>query len=106
MIKLSVDEIINKIINEEKFSCVSFNNSFSLVIEEYVPYLCVAIHNGSNLREDLKEKIALSKFERWYEEDPFTGEFISLLPIRIIAHDTRYEYDLNRSPDRCIYEEA
>lgn len=106
MRKLPVDKIINKIKREETFSCVSSNNSFSLTIKEYSPYLCAAIHNGNHLRTELQEKIALSPFERWYEEDPFTGEFISLLPLRIIAQDSRYEYDINRRPDLCIYDIA
>lgn len=106
MLQLSIKEIVNKIRKEEEFSCRASNNSFSIAIENYVPFVCAAIHNGNNLREELKRKIALSDFERWYEEDPLTGEFISSMPIRIIAHDSRYEYDLNRSPDKCIYEKA
>ncbi len=106
MLKLSIKDIVNKIKKEEKFSCIALDSSFYIAIEDYVPFVCAAIHNGNNLRRELKRKIALSDFERWYEEDPLTGEFISSMPIRIIANDSRYEYDLNRSPEKCIYEEA
>jgi uncharacterized protein (TIGR02421 family) len=106
MHKLSIDEIILKIKNEEKINCVSDDDSFSLVIEEYAPFICAAIHNGENIREELESKIALTRDERWYEEDPHTGDFISSLPIKIIGNDSRYEYDLNRSPESCIYEDA
>ncbi|MEZ4741559.1 MAG: flavohemoglobin expression-modulating QEGLA motif protein [Bdellovibrionota bacterium] len=82
------------------------DRSFSIVVEEYVPYICTAIHNGGNIRKDLRERLNLSKFERWQEEDPHTGEFISSLPIRIVVHDSRYEYDLNRDPENCIYKVA
>lgn len=106
MLKLSVDEIIEKIEREETFYCISKDGSFSLTITEYVPYVCAAIHNGGNLRKELRNKCLLNKSERWYEEDPHTDEFISSLPIRLVGNDSRYEYDLNRAPENCIYEEA
>lgn len=82
------------------------DRSFSLIVDEYVPYICTAIHDGGNVRKELRNKCNLSKFERWQEEDPYTGDFISSFPIRLIAHDSRYEYDLNRAPHECIYTEA
>ena len=39
-------------------------------------------------------------------EDPHTGAMIEALPLVIVARDSRYEYDLNRTPDECIYEQA
>ncbi len=106
MFKLSIPEMLDKIKKEECFSAISADGSFSLFIDEYVPYICVALHNGGNLREDLRKKIKLKKFERWIEEDALTGEFIFSLPIRIISNDSRYEYDLNRSPKKSVYEKA
>lgn len=106
MLKLSINDMIDKINNLEVFEAICEDNSFSIHIETYVPYICLAIHNGGNLREELRNKIALTKMERWYEEDPNTAQFISSLPIRILAYDSRYEYDLNRSPKDCIYNEA
>jgi uncharacterized protein (TIGR02421 family) len=106
MFKLSILEILEKIQEEECFSAIATDGSFSVFIDEYVPYVCLALHNGGNLREELRKKIKLKKFERWYEEDVLTGEFIFSLPIRIMAHDSRYEYDLNRSPLKCVYEKA
>lgn len=106
MLKLSVDEIIQKIKDQETFSAIAEDGSFSVAIEEYAPYICAAIHQGTQLRGDLKEKIELSDFEKWQEEDPYTEDFISSLPIRIVGLDSRYEYDLNRDPNNCIYEIA
>lgn len=103
---LSIDEIILKIKAEEIFQETVEDGSFTVIIEKYVPYVCTAIHNGSRLEGPLEEVCLLSKEERLYEEDPETGHFISSMPIRIIANDTRYAYDLNRSVDACIYEEA
>ncbi|MFT4553525.1 MAG: hypothetical protein ACI9S8_002165 [Chlamydiales bacterium] len=106
MLNLSVDEIIKKIRKKESFSAFSKDGSFSISIEEYSPYICSAIHQGSQFRPDLLPKIALSKFERWQEEDPHTEDFILPLPIRIVGLDSRYEYDLNRKPADCIYDVA
>ena len=103
---LKVDEIINLIKKKETFEAMAIDRSFHIKIGKYVPYCCMAVHNGSNLRSDLKTKIALDDFERWQEEDPHTGDFIDSLPITIIAQDSRYEYDLNRKPEACIYNVA
>ena len=106
MQKLKISEIIKLIEKQETFEAISSDNSFSIKINRYVPYCCTAIHDGSNLREQLKNKIAIDDYNRWYEEDPHTGEFIDSLPITIIGLDSRFEYDLNRKPEECIYEEA
>jgi uncharacterized protein (TIGR02421 family) len=103
MRKLSVGAICSKIENGEVFSAITPDLAFAIEIDKYVPFVCTAIHNGSNLARDLKSKINLSRQERWYEEDPCTGSFISSLPIRMTGFDSRYEYDLNRPPGRCVY---
>ena len=56
MSKLSIDDVISKIKNEETFSTSVEDRSFSITIDEYVPFVCTAIHNGGNLRKELKEK--------------------------------------------------
>ncbi len=106
MHKLSIDQIIQKIGREELFEVVSSDNSLKIKILEYVPYVCTAIHNGGNLREPLKDKCALNEYERWYEEDPHTVDFIRSFPMVIEGLDSRYEYDLNRAPDVAVMEEA
>ncbi len=103
---LSEQACIEAIKNEECFHADVADSAFSLKIEEYSFFVGVAIHNGHNFRRELAQKCSLSEKERLYEEDPFTGEFISPMPIAMIANDSRYEYDLNRSFDACIYEEA
>ena len=106
MQRLKIDEIIKLISKGEIFEAVPLDHSFHIKINKYVPYCCTAIHDGSEIRKDIKSKLALDDFQRWYEEDPYTGEFIDSLPITIIGLDSRFEYDLNRRPEACIYEEA
>ncbi len=104
--KLDVSTIIERIKDQKHFDAIAEDNSFHIKVNRYVPYCCTAIHDGNNLRKELKGKIQIDEFGRWYEEDPHTGKFISSLPITIIGFDSRFEYDLNRRPEECIYEEA
>ncbi|UIP30075.1 flavohemoglobin expression-modulating QEGLA motif protein [Photobacterium sp. TLY01] len=82
------------------------DGSVTIRITEYQPIVATAIHNGSRLRPELVAKCHLSEAERYYEEDPYTGDFITSLPIVLQGEDSRYEYDLNRSPETCIYQQA
>lgn len=106
MEKLKIEEIIALINAEKTFEGTVDDGSFRIKINRYLPYCCTAIHDGGNLRPELSTKIALDDYDRWYEEDPSTGDFIASMPITLIGCDTRFEYDLNRNPDECIYEEA
>lgn len=106
MKKLEIEEIIELINAKKTFEATAIDGSFSIKINRYLPYCCTAIHDGSNLRPDLRKKIALDEYNRWYEEDPFTGAFIASMPITLIGHDSRFEYDLNRNPETAIYKEA
>lgn len=106
MQNLTEKECLDAIHNERCFHANILDGSFSIKIEEYSFFICTAIHNGSRLRREISKKCLLSAKERLYEEDPYTGEFISAMPISIIANDSRYEYDLNRPREACIYDEA
>lgn len=106
MKSLKINDIIKNIEQGKTFEAFSYDGSFTIKLNRYVPYCCTAIHNGNRVRADLIDKIALNNFERWYEEDPYTGDFIKSLPITLVVHDSRFEYDLNRSPEHSIYHEA
>jgi len=106
MQQLKISEIIKLIEQKKTFEATASDNSFSIKINKYVPYCCTAIHDGGNLRDRLKNKIAIDDYNRWYEEDPHTGKFIDSLPITLVGLDSRFEYDLNRKPEDCIYDEA
>ena len=106
MQRLSVSEIIHKINNEELFEAVSDDYSFTLKIDQYVPYACGAVHDGHQFRRELWEQCLHSEYDRWFEEDPCTKEFVKTHPIIIAGCDSRFEYDLNRDPENAIYEDA
>ncbi len=106
MLKLSIAEIIHSINESKHFEAECIDSSFYIKIDEYTPFVCFAIHNGHNLRKELKHNCLLSEHERWQEEDPETANFVSSLPIVISANDSRYEYDLNRNEESAIYYEA
>src|SRR5210317_748364 len=101
---MTLKEIINSIKKGETFHATIDDGSFTIKIDRYVPYVCTAIHNGDNVRPELLKKMALDDYERWYEEDPHTGDFIESMPITLIANDSRFEYELNRKEP--VYEEA
>ncbi|MFC3033397.1 flavohemoglobin expression-modulating QEGLA motif protein [Pseudoalteromonas fenneropenaei] len=82
------------------------DGGFYLSIREYVPYVATAVHAGHRTRAELDAYFALSADDRYKEEDPYTDAFIEAMPIRLVARDSRYEYDLNRAPDACIYDTA
>ncbi|WP_133534272.1 N-formylglutamate amidohydrolase [Tenacibaculum caenipelagi] len=106
MKKLSIAEIIEKIQKEEIFEAVSNDYSFTIKIEEYVPYVCGAVHDGHQFRQELWENCIHTEYERWYEEDPETKAMVQSHPIVIAGMDSRFEYDLNRAPETAIYTDA
>ena len=99
-------EIIQKINNRECFIATIDTGAFTLKIEKYLPAMSAAIHNGGRLRDDLSSNCLLNQAQRYYEEDPYTGSFIEEQSITLIGNDSRYEYDLNRNTDECVYETA
>jgi len=67
------------------------------------PVLATAIHDGHELRPEIADAIRLTEDERLREEDPFTGQAILDVPTHIIAHRSRFEFDLNRGSEEAIY---
>ncbi|GHC50260.1 N-formylglutamate amidohydrolase [Ulvibacter litoralis] len=106
MERLSVSEIIQKIKAVETFEAVAEDYSFTLKINDYVPYVCGAVHDGHQFRTELLDNCLHTEYERWFEEDPCTKTFVHTHPIVIAGCDSRFEYDLNRDPDNAIYEDA
>ncbi|QIE58376.1 N-formylglutamate amidohydrolase [Rasiella rasia] len=106
MQRLAISEIIEKINNEETFEAVASDYSFTLKIDEYVHYVCGAVHDGHQFRKELWSNCLHSEYDRWFEEDPCTKEFVHTHPIVIAGCDSRFEYDLNRDPENAIYEDA
>lgn len=67
------------------------------------PVVAAAIHDGHGLRPEVAAAMRLPEADRLREEDPFTGQAIAGVPSHIIAHRSRFEADLNRSPDMAVY---
>lgn len=66
--------------------------------------LACAIHNGHEIRPDLLSITGVSEADRLREEDPFTGSIAELFLNRIVVGSSRFEIDLNRSPEMAIYQ--
>ena len=103
---LNISEIIQKIKNEDTFEAVTSDYSFTIKIDAYVPYVCGAVHDGHQFRKELWDNCLHTEYDRWFEEDPCTKEFVKTHPIVIAGCDSRFEYDLNRDPENAIYEDA
>lgn len=68
------------------------------------PVLALAIHNGHVLPEYLQPYSGISEDARYREEDPHTGSFSRLFPNRMIVETSRFAVDLNRAPQRAVYQ--
>lgn len=106
MLKLSIAEIIAKIRKEEPFHAVAEDYSLTLKIEKYTHFLCAAVHDGHQFRKPLWSQCLHTAYDRWYEEDPCTRQMVQTMPMVLAGCDSRFEYDLNRTPDSAIYEDA
>lgn len=106
MQRLSLSQIISKIEDEETFHAVSSDYTFTLKIDNYVPYACAAVHDGHQFRKELWSNCLHSEYDRWYEEDPETKSMIASQPIVLASCDSRFEYDLNRAPEDAVFETA
>ena len=106
MLRLQPEEMIGLIRSEKPFEAVAADYSFQLKVNSYAPYICAAVHDGHQFRKSLWDICTHSAYERWYEEDPCTREMVADHPIVISGSDSRFEYDLNRPPEECIFDDA
>lgn len=106
MKSMTAEECIEAIRRQETFHASVDNEAFFIKVEDYTHFVCTAIHSGHRMRAGLAGNCILTEAERLYEEDPFTDTLIDNLPITVIANDSRFEYDLNRAPEKCVYVEA
>jgi hypothetical protein len=106
MLTLDIDDCLTAIRGRESFQATVNDGAFFIKIENYTHFVCTAIHNGHRMRSSLLDICALDDAQRLREEDPYTADIIANMPITVVANDSRYEYDLNRPPETCVYEEA
>lgn len=67
------------------------------------PIVCVALHAGHEIRRELASCIALSDDDRLREEDPYTALFAVAGATLVEVVRSRFEVDLNRTRDECVY---
>ena len=68
------------------------------------PIVATAIHDGHELRAEVAAAMKLGDSDRLREEDPFTGQAIVDVPTHVIAHRSRFEFDLNRGEEGAVYQ--
>lgn len=73
------------------------------ILDESLPLLATAIHNGHRLPPELLETCGISEADRLREEDPHTGEFARLFHNHIVVESSRFAIDLNRSLEKAVY---
>ena len=98
---ISHTNTIAKIRNQECFSALDPDGIWKVSIRNYVPQICVALHSGSGFPVELEQHCLLTPADRIFEEDPHTDELVISQPIVLSGVDSRYYYDLNRSPEHC-----
>lgn len=99
--RISQTKALQKINNQQHFSALDSDGIWRIRIKDYVPLVCVALHDGSGFPPELEKHCLLSSKERIFEEDPHTAKLVITQPIVISGADSRYYYDLNRPPDHC-----
>lgn len=67
------------------------------------PLVATSLHDAHHVRSSLLPELAISDADRLREEDPFTGEWTTICPNRVVPRRSRFELDLNRSPGRAVY---
>jgi N-formylglutamate amidohydrolase len=99
--KLSHTRALTNIRSQRCFEAHDSDGVWKISIKEYVPQVCVALHDGSGFPFDLEQHCLLASADRIFEEDPHTAELVVSQPIVFAGMDSRYYYDLNRSPEHC-----
>jgi N-formylglutamate amidohydrolase len=67
------------------------------------PVVATAIHDGHEVRAEVKRHMVLNEAARLREEDPFTGRWTVIAPTRVVGMRSRFEVDLNRPRDKAVY---
>ena len=78
-------------------------NNLWEITEGHGPIIATAIHHGHAVCPEVAELLALDDQTRLREEDPFTGVWTGISDNRILVHRSRFEFDLNRPPEKAVY---
>lgn len=74
------------------------------ILEEGLPLLATAIHNGHRLPPELSKISGITVAQRLREEDPHTGEIAALFPNSVLLESSRFAVDLNRPLEKSVYQ--
>lgn len=66
------------------------------------PIVAVALHDGHELRPEVEPLVGVDDADRRREEDPWTGWLTGVAGNRVIAHRSRFEFDLNRPSEEAV----
>lgn len=66
--------------------------------------VAAAVHAGHEVRREVADLLALDEATRLREEDPATDQVDGGAPLRIVAHRSRFEVDLNRPRSKAVYQ--
>ena len=99
--KVCQTKATEKIRNQQCFNAIDSDGIWKISIKEYVPLVCVALHDGSGFPFELEHHCLLDSENRIFEEDPHTAKLVVSQPIVLSGMDSRYFYDLNRAPEHC-----
>jgi hypothetical protein len=67
------------------------------------PVVATAIHDGHDLRDEVRAAMALGDADRLREEDPHTGQAVAGIANHVVACRSRFEFDLNRGAADAVY---
>lgn len=67
------------------------------------PLLATAIHAGHEIRAELLPLLALDEATRLREEDPYTDDWVRMVPSWLVITHSRFEVDVNRPRDEAVY---
>jgi hypothetical protein len=95
--RIHLPEALRHFRNQTPFIASAVDGICSVKISDYVPVLCVALHDGAAFPAGLEKECLLSSAERRFEEDPHTTRLIETMPMVLSGLESRYFYDLNRA---------
>lgn len=79
------------------------NNRLWVESQGQGPLFATAIHAGHEVRRELLPLLALDEPTRAREEDPYTDNWVKIVPSWIVFKHSRFEVDLNREREEAVY---
>ncbi len=99
--QMPLADALRYISSQTAFAAVDVEGICGLNIRRYSPLVCTTLHAGSVFPTELEKFCLLSPSQRRFEEDPHTQKLLESLPITLNGLESRYYYDLNRSPGQA-----